>query len=88
MKKLTPLQVMAFWFAALSTLLMAPQIWWLSGWLARVLLQPEFGVALTRWLRPAVFVCAIMASLYAARATLASSIGLISLAALTKLPFV
>ncbi len=86
MKKLTRLQMMAFWLAALCTLLMAPQIWWLSGWLARVLLQPEFGAELTFWLRPAIFACAIMAALYAAQATLASSVGLIGLAVLTKLP--
>lgn len=83
---LTPLQMMAFWVAALCTLLMLPQIWLASGWLANTLLRPEFGAEITWYLRPVVFICLLMAGLYAARATLASSFALVALAAITKLP--
>ncbi len=83
----TPMQMMASWLALLCCLLLLPKIWSVSGWLANVMLRPEFGHDLTYWvMRPATFVCVVMVSIFAARATLGSSFAIIALTALTKLP--
>lgn len=87
MKDNATLRTFAFWLACLCAILLLPQIWRGSGWLSDQVLAPEFGTVLTIWfLRPLVFLCLLMCGLFAARATLASSVGIIVLAILAKLP--
>jgi len=85
-KNKTPLHQMAFWAAILCAILLMPQTWVFSGWLSNKLLAPEFGFQIAYYMRPIVCLCLFMAGLAAARATLSSSLALVALAALTKLP--
>ncbi len=81
-----PLHQMAMWLAFLLTLLCTPRIWEFSGWLSVKLLEPDFGYDLTLWLRPVVFLFLLMAAIYGARATLASSVVIAAFFVATKLP--
>lgn len=87
MSKKDALKDFAFWLALLCILLLLAHFWRGAVWLSDTILLPEFGALVTTWvLRPLVFVCLLMVGLFAARATLASSIGIIALTVLAKLP--
>lgn len=86
MKDQSPLRTLAFWAALLCSILLLPQMWQTADWLSNIMLAPEFGEAITWWLRPLVFLCVLICGVCAARATLASSFGIIALTIITRLP--
>lgn len=79
-------QALAFWLAALCTLVLTPQIWGLSLWIGERILEPQFGYELASWLVYAVFAILVMASIHAARMGLGTSLAIAALTLLTKLP--
>lgn len=83
---MSSIHMMAFWLAALCTLLLSPQIWMASVWLGDNVLAQQFGYDLVYWLRFAVFGMLFMSALYAARAGLGTSLSMAALYAVSKLP--
>lgn len=83
-KRNKALETMALWVATLCTLLMLSHLWTASGWLSERFFSQGFDYQMVYYLRYAVFGCLFMAVLYAARATLYSSVAIILITILTR----
>ena len=78
----------AIWAGMLCTLLITPQIWQISKWLSRNVLEHQFGYDMAFYLTYVVFglICLMAASM--SRMGLETSIVMFLVFAFSKLPFI
>lgn len=81
-------QSFAKWAGILCTVLITPQIWLAAVWLARVILVPQFGPELAYYLTFAVFGLLAMMAVSLSRIAWGTSVGMLLIFMITKLPII
>ncbi|MEM9494980.1 MAG: hypothetical protein AAGA09_03170 [Pseudomonadota bacterium] len=81
-------QSFAKWAGVLCTLLITPQIWQVSGWLSDKVLVAQFGYDLAYYLTFAVFALICLMAVSMSRIAWGTSIGMLLIFVIAKLPII
>ena len=81
-------QSFAKWAGVLCTLLISPQIWQVSQWLSGTILERQFGYELAYYLTFVVFALNCLMAISMSRIAWGTSVGMLLIFVITKLPII